>query len=375
MKKTICIADTQLYTVNGGGQVFVSSLVDNLSKSYNIIYIGDREKILNCKECTTIKPLKNFFYKLEINKRHILAKGIEKLCFRIPTLSKIIIKKIDLNCDIIISNSITDYLTLKRNGNLRYKAAIIIKHHPYYKFNEKYPDFIINEKKYIIFALNYEDLNLLKKRYDNNVNILKLGVISDKKDKISPPKGADFYKDKSIIFSIGRLSEKQKRFSLGIEAFSIIANRYKNLIYAIAGTGPDMKRYAKLAKKLGIQEKVRFLGFISDEEKNWFLKNSKIVLQTSEKENQSIVLIEALNKGAVTLSTSNASSEFLIKDNLNGFLTPYKKEDIAQSLEKILKLDKSVLNKVSNNAIKSVKDFTAANLRSGIIRAINKLLD
>ncbi len=375
MKKTICITDTQLYSINGGGQVVVNSLVEILSKNYNIVYIGDRENLLNFNKSAAIKPLQTFFYKLKINKMHILSKGIEKLCFKIPALTKLIIKKIDLDCDVMISNSITDYLTLKKNNNLRYKGVIIIKHHPYYKFNEKYPDFIIKNKNYIIFALNYEDFNLVKKRYNDNVKILKLGIISNKKDKISPPKDFNFYKDKSIIFSIGRLSEKQKRLSLGIEGFSIIANKYKNLIYVIAGTGPDMKRYIKLAKKLGIQKQVKFLGFISNEEKNWFLKNSKIVLQTSEKENQSIVLIEALSKGTIVLSTKNASSNFLIKDNLNGFLASYKKEDIAQSLETILNLDKSILHKISNNAIKSVKDFTITNFRRELSEAINKILD
>ena len=257
-----------------------------------------------------------------------------------------------------------------KNNNINYKAVIFIKHDPYEKYDGKYPDSLIKNKKYTIFVLNYEDRDLLKKKYDGNVKILKIGINFDKDKKIFYPKYVDFYKDKSIIFSIGRLNEKQKRFSLGIEAFSILSKKYKNLIYVIAGAGPDLERYIKLAKSLGIQDKVRFLGVISNEEKNWFLRNSKVVLQTSEKENQSIVIIEALNSGAITLSTKNASSEFLIRDNFNGFLTSSEKEDIANSLEVILNLDKNDLDRISHNAIESVKDFTIDKMVGNIVESI-----
>ena len=301
-----------------------------------------------------------------------IKKGIGKLMKKLPFLTRLFIKNLDLDCDVLISNSNYDDLFIGKRT--KYLAAIFIKHDPYEKYNRKYPDSLIGHRKYIIFALNYEDRDLLKKRYGSNVKILKIGINSSKDNRSLAPKDIDFYKDNSIIFSIGRLNEKQKRFSLGIESFSILAKKYKNLIYVIAGTGPDLDNYSRLAKNLGIEENVRFLGFISDEEKNWFLRNSKVVLQTSEKENQSAVIIEALNNGAITLSTKNASSEFLIKDNFNGFLTSSKKEDISKSLENILKLDKKDLDIISRNAIASVKDFTIDKMIAEITESIKSLL-
>lgn len=359
-KLRLIISNVKISKAFGGEELFSKIITEGLSDKFDVTYIG---RPFDIKCSNKVYPFTNFLDKFPIKK------GLGRLMKKFPFLIRLFIKKLNLDCDVFISNSNYDDLIVK-NNNINYKAVIFIKHDPYEKYDGKYPDSLIKNKKYTIFVLNYEDIDLLKKKYDGNVKILKIGINFDKDKKIFYPKYVDFYKDKSIIFSIGRLNEKQKRFSLGIEAFSILSKKYKNLIYVIAGAGPDLERYIKLAKSLGIQDKVRFLGFISNEEKNWFLRNSKVVLQTSEKENQSAVIIEALNSGAITMSTKNASSEFLIRDNFNGFLTSSEKEDIANSLEVILNLDKNNLDRISHNAIKSVKDFTIDKMVGNIVESI-----
>ena len=363
-KPRLIISNVKISKAFGGEELFSKIITEELSNTFEVTYIG-RPFDIHCSN--KVYPFTNFLDNFPIKK------GLGKLMKKFPFLIRLFIKNLNLDCDVLISNSNYDDLLI-HNNPLHYKAAIFVKHDPYETYDKKYPDLLIKNKKYVIFALNYEDKDLLEKRYGNNVKILKIGIKSSKDKKILPPKDLDFYKDKSIIFSIGRLNEKQKRFSLGIESFSILAKKYKNLIYVIAGTGPDLDNYIKLAKSLGIQENLRFLGFIQDEEKNWFLRNSKIVLQTSEKENQSAVIIEALNKGAIILSTKNASSEFLIKDKFNGFLTSSKKEEISKSLENILKLDKKDLDIISRNAIASVKDFTVDKMIAEISESIKSLL-
>ena len=311
-KLRLIISNVKISKAFGGEELFSKIITEGLSDKFDVTYIG---RPFDIKCSNKVYPFTNFLDKFPIKK------GLSRLTKKFPFLIRLFIKKLNLDCDVFISNSNYDDLIVK-NNNINYKAVIFIKHDPYEKYDGKYPDSLIKNKKYTIFVLNYEDRDLLKKKYDGNVKILKIGINFDKDKKIFYPKYVDFYKDKSIIFSIGRLNEKQKRFSLGIEAFSILSKKYKNLIYVIAGAGPDLERYIKLAKSLGIQDKVRFLGVISNEEKNWFLRNSKVVLQTSEKENQSIVIIEALNSGAITLSTKNASlCKYLNNCFLNGFIT------------------------------------------------------
>ncbi|MCW1294358.1 MAG: glycosyltransferase [Candidatus Parvarchaeota archaeon] len=362
-KPRLIISNVKISKAFGGEELFSKIITEELSNTFEVTYVG-RPFDINCSN--KVYPFTNFLDKFPIKK------GLGKLMKKFPFLTRLFIKNLALDCDVLISNSNYDDLFIGKHA--KYLAAIFIKHDPYEKYNGKYPDSLIGGRKYLIFALNYEDRDLLEKKYGNNVKILKIGIKSSKDKKSLPPKDFDFYKDKSIIFSIGRLNEKQKRFSLGIESFGILTKKYKNLIYVIAGTGPDLDNYIKLAKNLGIPENVRFLGFIQDEEKNWFLRNSKVVLQTSEKENQSAVIIEALKNGGIILSTKNASSEFLIKDKFNGFLTSSKKEDISKSLENILKLDKKNLEIISRNAIASVKDFTTDKMIAEISESIKSLL-
>jgi len=57
-----------------------------------------------------------------------------------------------------------------------------------------------------------------------------------------------------------------KRIDLLINAFKIIYDRIKDTVLIIGGIGPDEKNLKALVKKLNIQDRVKFVGYIKEEE-------------------------------------------------------------------------------------------------------------
>ena len=68
-----------------------------------------------------------------------------------------------------------------------------------------------------------------------------------------------------IILSVSRL-DKRKRIDLLIRAFERLSRESEGLILVIGGKGPDQERLARLVGELGLKDKIRFTGFIADEE-------------------------------------------------------------------------------------------------------------
>ena len=99
--------------------------------------------------------------------------------------------------------------------------------------------------------------------------------------------------------------EPRKRFDLLLKAFSIIALTNPKDKLIIAGTGSEKKKLEILVKKLGIVSQVSFLGFVEDIFS--LMKNSDILVLTSNSEAFGMVLAEGLAAGLQVVSTNSFS--------------------------------------------------------------------
>jgi phosphatidylinositol alpha-mannosyltransferase len=104
-------------------------------------------------------------------------------------------------------------------------------------------------------------------------------------------------KSRDILF-FGRLVQRKGAKEL-IEAFNILAQHNKKVRLTISGTGPMKNELEDLVKKLNLQARVEFLGFIEEEDKPALLASAEIVcFPSTGGESFGIVLIEAIAAGA-----------------------------------------------------------------------------
>jgi glycosyltransferase involved in cell wall biosynthesis len=127
--------------------------------------------------------------------------------------------------------------------------------------------------------------------------------------------------DALIVGGVGRL-EYQKNFSLFLEVAAEVCARFPQAMFVIAGEGADRPLLEDLGRKLGIDGKVRFLGFIKEMPE--FYQNLDLLLLTSHFEGTPLTVLEALAMGVPVVASRVDGSAEILDDGNDAFLVPPK---------------------------------------------------
>lgn len=164
------------------------------------------------------------------------------------------------------------------------------------------------------------------------------------------------------IFLMSRL-DGPKRFDLLINAMKYVKSDIK--LY-IAGTGPSEKMLKELAKD---DDRIEFLGFISDEDAEKYYANSKFVPYFPYDEDFGLITIEAMKSNKIVLTTTDSGgpTEFVVEGE-TGFICKPNPKSIGESINKICNLTDSQLEKMGEKAYNKVKDITW----ESVVSSLNK---
>lgn len=127
--------------------------------------------------------------------------------------------------------------------------------------------------------------------------------------------------DRPVIVSVGRLSP-EKRVDVLIEAAARLSSgpARTDAVLALAGTGPDAVRLQALAVRLGVSERVRFLGFVPAGDLPGLYRLVDVFATASEAELQSLVTMEAMASGLPVVAVDAGALGELVHAGENGFL-------------------------------------------------------
>lgn len=373
VKKTILITNVSMINAFGGEERFTDNLVRNLSKMYNVVYVGNLYKEDGSFVSKYKKAIPAFRSDWLVNlPRLIKRRPFVKLLRAFPSIKRLFVTRLNLHVDLVISNSAIDDIALLDQPLFRYGGIIIIPHSPGIRFDGVYPRLLINNHKFRIVALNKTMSRKFFKKYGaKNVKLINPTVQEKTHDNggANSIENADFIKRRILIVSIGRLEEKQKKLSLAIKAFSKL-DRKMDAAFIIAGAGKDHNRYVRLIRRLNLQNSIKLIGKISEKEKNFLFKMALIYLQPSAKENFSVAMVEAMQAGAIPIVTRTDSSKDLIKNGRNGFFIEPNPESIAHKITQISKMSVQKIRSLRKNSRNSVKQLTPKNMIKKYIRLI-----
>jgi len=119
------------------------------------------------------------------------------------------------------------------------------------------------------------------------------------------------------IFSVGRIVH-QKGLDLGLRALAQLTDL--NWEWNIAGDGPQLNSLKRLARELGISERVKFLGWQSGKELSQCYHQANLFLFPSRHEGMPNAVLEAMSSGLPVVATRIAGSEELVMDGVTGLL-------------------------------------------------------
>ena len=143
------------------------------------------------------------------------------------------------------------------------------------------------------------------------------------------------------IFFAGRLAI-EKNIDVLIEAFSQLPPRLNHVVLEIAGTGEILETLQKKAQECGVEDRVRFLGYVSDEELREGYLRANVFCQPGTAELQSLVTLEAMSASRPLVLANALALPHLVEEGKNGFLfEPGNSSDLAEKLGFILELPKA----------------------------------
>jgi glycosyltransferase involved in cell wall biosynthesis len=147
---------------------------------------------------------------------------------------------------------------------------------------------------------------------------------------------------KKCILFVGRLVAV-KGIDRLLKSFENIHDQFPEAVIIIIGEGEEKKNLKELCARLGIQNKVLFLGRLERPQLYWWYNIGQIFVLPSHYEPFGAVVNEALVSGSNVICSSYAGSSFLIKSPFNGdTFEPFDIDKLAHLLRYELKRSTSL---------------------------------
>jgi glycosyltransferase involved in cell wall biosynthesis len=164
-------------------------------------------------------------------------------------------------------------------------------------------------------------------------------------------------KDRVILFL--SLISKQKGADIALKALKVMSEEEKSIKLILAGDGEYLDEAKRMAKQLGLEQKVVFPGFVRNEETAKLYNAADVfIFPTLRLESFGIVLAEAMACGKPVIASRIGSIPNVIEDGINGILIPpgnYKM--LAAQIRRLFK-NRDLFHELSTNAQqKATEDF------------------
>lgn len=165
-----------------------------------------------------------------------------------------------------------------------------------------------------------------------------------------------------VLLSVTRLMPR-KGIDTTLEAIARLAAERPDLVYVVAGDGPDRPRLEALASRLRVAERVRFLGAVSDAElpalyaaSDIFVLPVRVVPEDDEIEGFGIVFCEAAAAGVAVVAGASGGVADAVRDGETGLLVaPGDAAALAGALGRLLDDDarRSALGAAGRRAVET----------------------
>ena len=124
--------------------------------------------------------------------------------------------------------------------------------------------------------------------------------------------------------TVARLSasERYKGHDVMIEAIALLEPQGGHIQYVIAGDGDDRPRLESLVQRLGVSQRVSFVGRVAETDLLSLYDAADIFVMPSTGEGFGIVFLEARQRGCAVIASSADGSVDPLRDGVDGYLVP-----------------------------------------------------
>lgn len=134
--------------------------------------------------------------------------------------------------------------------------------------------------------------------------------------------GKPMLERKPMVLYVGRI-KRYKGLDVLLRAVAMVRDEVPGLTFCVAGSGDDRPRLEALARELGLQDVVRFLGFVDEAKKIDLYGEAMVVVNSSLKEGWGLTSIEANACGTPVIATDVPGLCDSVRHGETGYLVPF----------------------------------------------------
>ena len=127
---------------------------------------------------------------------------------------------------------------------------------------------------------------------------------------------------KTVLLSVGRL-ESNKGFAGLVDALARVKEKLpEGWVWVLVGQGPEESRLTRQLARVGLSERARLAGSVSDEELSALYDRSDLFVHPSLYEGSSLVTLEAMAHAKPVVATAVGGIPDKVEEGRSGFLVP-----------------------------------------------------
>lgn len=226
----------------------------------------------------------------------------------------------------------------------------------------------VKRADYIHATAESERQNLLKLGWNDKIQVIANGI-----DVESIEIKRSWKWNKNILF-LSRVHVK-KGINFLIEAVATLKDEFTDYTINIAGEGEEtyINELKQLAKRLGIDSQVNFVGGVYGDKKWELFRQADLFVLPTHSENFGIVVAEALASGTPVITTKGTPWQELEEYNC-GWWTEVGTEPTVKALQSFLSLSEEDLERMGHNGRRLVEEkYSAKSVAEEMVRMYKEI--
>lgn len=142
--------------------------------------------------------------------------------------------------------------------------------------------------------------------------------------------------DRPVLLFVGRVAF-EKNIGFLLEMTSQLLARHPDMMLVVAGEGPAQKSLHQLAENLGLDNNIKFIGYLDrNTELNACYQMADIFVFSSKSETQGLVLLEAMAQGTPVVAIAELGTASILREGQGALIAPDDIQGFADKVHHLL---------------------------------------
>jgi glycosyltransferase involved in cell wall biosynthesis len=328
-------SDTRISVLNWGPNEFVLKLRNPWESLLSILrfpFTKSKKVVLNSQvteyyqpQITWISSINNGNYDALIKKALLLITSIQKDSGKIDLVHAHVSFPAGYMADLICKRLDTPFIITEHSGPFPFKEYQTAKGIKSIVLNP-----LLNANK--VIAVSSSLAESIEGQTSIKPDILPNSVDTD----LFIPQIEPLKHKSPVIFTLSNINEAKGIGEL-LEAIKFLKSKGHAFYYRIGGSGYKLHYYKKQAKKLNIDDRIEWLGFINRADAVKEYQNCDFYVMPSRLESLSMVILEAMACGKPIVATDCGGPRDLINETNGILVSPNDSHSLASGMETMLK--------------------------------------